>query len=341
MSVILRKWFLVFLLIAGGFALSPAYAQDDPTSQKQNAYTDPILGTQVSGLAQANDTSEYVKTTYQNLAKLYWALGKFYLSDTKAVDNYLQITECDLYRQYYHDDFQWNDIRNITKNKLQKERLKFPTKFEMMLPLTLGRYNVKDGTFSIENDTKFSGLKRVDMMADNKDEKLCTKIRTVSGYPIGVILYLNQPFTLEKIPVKPEIAALYIKKAKEKYASLPPDVRLVQYEREAYLRVLMSFDSYARTVNSSSGQKRAVVHGNIDGIQVYADVGRTEPLYIKDYKEVRRRIKTENEKKIMKDEVDNALSGFRELFKEYVTGGEDDEPSIDLKIDGDNKPDAE
>ena len=84
---------------------------------------------------------QYLPTTLENLAKLYWAVGKFTVDDDVAVDNYLRITECPIVLQYFHNDFEWQKIREATRQNLLSHMAGFPRHFEIVEEISLGDYD--------------------------------------------------------------------------------------------------------------------------------------------------------------------------------------------------------
>lgn len=97
---------------------------------------------------------EYQIITLRSLSKLYWAIGKFDLTDTRAVSNYLLINECDLYTQYYNDDLEWRKVQEAARDYLSKNMSHFSTKFEMVVPITLDRYDIENQKFMLDEKVR-------------------------------------------------------------------------------------------------------------------------------------------------------------------------------------------
>ena len=314
----MNKVFFCFSLMVACLCLSVGVMAQEPRLQKDSDIVmDPILGMTMQGEIPQGITNYrnnvYHDTTYSNLSKLYWAVGMHDLYDDDAIDRFLRINECDLYLKYYQDDFEWNEIRKATRKTIAEERATYPTKYEMLLPLSLSRYDLQRERFEVDEQTRFENMKKIDIALTSLDYT-CYTDHFLEGYPGSVVMLLDQPFTLTTVPVKPEIADLYLQEAKQRYANMPDKVRLRHYEREAYLRVLVSFSSYVGTERAAGGRKLAVMHAKIDAIEVYADRLMTKPLYIKDFAELRRRNRVNVVDEALKNEVDKALGGLKDFI---------------------------
>ena len=236
----------------------------------------------------------YVPATFENLSQLYWALGKFDISDDTAVNNYLMINECPLYAKFYFNDFEWAGIHEAAKKYISEHLSEFPTKFEIIKSISLDRYDVKDKVFYVQEDDAYHGSRRFDISINNEGTPVCDKVGIIPNYPRNIVLTLNRPLTLEKFPVEPELAAMYLEEAKRYYQYLPHSLQIHRYERVAYLRLKVSIYQYMNDVYTTrSNFAHAAVLGRLEGIEIYADSTKLKPLYIKEIKDrrVRRRRK--------------------------------------------------
>jgi len=231
---------------------------------------------------------KYVEPNLENISKLYWAIGKFDIADDKLIDYYLMINECDMYMQFYHNDFEWEKIQKATREHILNNLSNFPTKFEILSPLPLGRYDQEKEEFEIEPEAKITGLRRLDFAMNQLGYKeICARTGDIYEYPPNIVVILNRPFILEKIPVKRELAKMYIEEAKSFYDSLPPKLQLINYERLAFLRLKIKVTQYKNTVRLIGGDLRAVVFGRLEGFEVYADQDKMKPLYGKNFEDKR------------------------------------------------------
>jgi hypothetical protein len=129
------------------------------------------------------------------------------------------------------------------------------------------------------NDSKIIDMRRLDFSRNYFYKPVCGVVGEIPGYPHNVILALNRPFTIERIPVRPEIARMYLEQMADDVSLLPNALQITQYKRSAFLRLRVHLTKYKETVFTSSGV-RAVVFGTVDGVEVYADLQKTKPMYV-------------------------------------------------------------
>ena len=291
------------LLLAGSVLLTPlASAQDEPLYTKPNSnrveqeredMDIPLLDEYVFTKAVSEKDDGYVRPTVPNLSKLYWAIGKMDLNNNVHIDNFLRINECDLYLRFYHNDFEWEQIRDATREHIQSSLAEFPTTFEITNAISVGRYNEDTQAFEILPDSQISGLRRLDFTMNRVvDKGNCGNPGFIEGYPANMVIIMNRPLTLDSIPVKPQLAKLYIEESKRQFESLPPKYQIKIYERLAYLRLKIRVLQYKETSSSISGDLRAVVFGRLEGYEIYADSNLLKPLHFKvfDDRSTRRRV---------------------------------------------------
>lgn len=266
----------------------------------------------------------YVEPTIPNLSKLYWALGKLDIDNDALIDFYLMINECELYKQYYNNDIEWGRIQEAARQDILKSLATFPTRFEIMTPISLGRYDLTDKKFELVDKQRVNGMRRLDFAGNDQAHKVtCTKTGEIYDYPANLIIILNRPLVIDDIPVEYELAQLYIDESKSAYEALPPDLQVRLYERRAYLRLKVRITQYKNTVRVVNGDLRAVVFGTLDGYEIYADAGKMKPLYTK----------TITEKRFMRlKKPDSSPEQPKEesLEDEAVSGGSDETPEEGL-----------
>jgi hypothetical protein len=279
--------FLAFVLMASG--IRPASAQQDSsavarqgidsvdkTPKKQGSN---VIETDVTG--DVRPTSDgYVRATYDNLSKLYWALNMLKPDDDTAIDNFLLINECELYQQYYHNDFEWVKIRQAAREKIKKELPTYPIKFEIMIPIELGRYDLDKQQFDITPETKIIDMRKLDFSDNTIYHPTCNIVGEIDEYPHNIIVTLNRAFSIEHVPVEPQIAQMYLDEAKEKVSLLSAQAQVFAYRRVAFLRLKVHMTKYKETVMSTASDLRAVVFATIDGVEVYADSRKLKPMYM-------------------------------------------------------------
>ena len=230
------------------------------------------------------DENKYVDPTYSNLAHLYWALGLLDVNNNNLIDNFIAITECQVFQTYINNDLEWKDIRESTRDYLRKKYRLFPTHFKITIPIYLLRYNVDGEYFEVDQEeSAIQAARKIETIYNTKIGA-CGIGGEIDGYPQNLILYLNRPFSLPQIPVERELARLFlnetnIRNDSVRASSMMRATRRENAVRTAYLELMFRVHSYKESVNTSSGTMKAVVYAQIDFIRVYADIEKEKVLF--------------------------------------------------------------
>jgi hypothetical protein len=291
---LLRIFLASFLLVL----CAPAMAQDVVMPMASQPAPAPKIE-MTSEQSMPPDTAEvtilrdeyagkYNSATLQNLSKLYWRLGAFDFEDITAVANYLKINDCKIYTEYLNDDLEWAKIIEAMQDHLQKNYQSFPLNYQFILQLHFGTYDPVRRGFPIVDNTGFVDSKRVEMDSIDRYREICFDQQDVQRiYPTSAVILLPAPFTLDFIKLDEHVAQAFILRKKSEYSRLGEEARVNQYERTAFLRLRVSFSQYNGNVRGQDNQVMAILFGNIDGYEVFEDVGEQRLMQSVDLRNVK------------------------------------------------------
>lgn len=286
------KILIVYTLFLTAFFITNGHAQDTAPQEGETAHagTASIMnGEDIEKLAIKKEPKVikdgYIEPTFENLANMYWGVGKFDMDDNKAIDYYMMITNCPIYKQYFNNEFEWEKIRTAARQYIDANRSKLPTRFEAILPLVLNDYDVKMQQFSIDKAYQQHNIMRIDILSNLEGKNTCDFKGRIPLYPKNIIVVLNRPFSLRSFPVNPEIAQIYMeeqgrimtKKMENTFAKKTVKLHS-EHVRPAYLRLKLKLSQYKETI-SDQNMYRAVIYAAVEGWDVYADESETKPLY--------------------------------------------------------------
>lgn len=269
---------VILALFVMAILSSSAMAQDAaaPAAEAPVVADDPLIGDD-GKLKPVVD--EYVPMTIENLSKMYWAVALPNIDSDDDVDNYLLINECEMYTKFYHNDFEWQEIRRVTRDYIQKNIAKFPQTFEVIMPIYLDRYDIGAERFLIEPESQFVNVSRLDTRYNNVSDDICGVKSTIENYPRNLVLNFNLPFNLRDIPVKPEVAEFYMQESLRQYEGLPNKLKIMTYERVAFVRLkvtMLQFKEFARVGN---GPLKGVFFARVEGYDIFADQNKRLLMY--------------------------------------------------------------
>lgn len=255
----ISKFIIAFSLCLLVFNSSLAVAQQDKS--------------EATIIEAAEPDDEFVTGSVQNFSKLYWKLGALSVESEKAVDNFLLINECDLYKSFQFDEFLWYDLVKATKNMLKTRRDDFPNKFKFRFTIDLGRYDTERRGFPLVNNTAILNLRRVEIGGNSLSEDICgMRNKEIEMYPRNVILVLNKPFTFELLELDEHLAQAFIVRRKYDDYKLSDEERELGYKRPVYMQLRVEFAYFQGIEKGTYGKSSlAIVYGKILGIDVYED----------------------------------------------------------------------
>ncbi len=284
--MIFKPTFFVFFLCAAFIGAPLAQAQTEPQTEapQENFPSSSLTRTQTVAppISMPEDNSEvtilrdeyagkYNLSSLQNLSQLYWRLGAFDFDDDVAVSNYIKINDCKIYTEYLNDDMEWKQIIGVMKDHLKKSSTGFPVNFQFVLQLHLGRYDPEAGGFPVVDKTGFTDVKRLQVDSMDHSKQICFDPKPVQDYPRSVTVILSKPFTLDFVKLDEHVAQAYILRKKSEFSKLDDATKLKSYERDAYLRLRITFSQYHGNLRAQNDDTMAILYGNIDGYEIFED----------------------------------------------------------------------
>jgi hypothetical protein len=268
--------FLPVLVLLATLLFAPAFAksetQSQPAAQPQSDFSS-IL---------------YETPTVAKLSRLYWGLGKFKTAeDPKAhVNNYLKINECDLFKEFGHNEFEWRKIVDTTYDFLQKKQLAFSRNFAIVMPLHFSEYNSEKNAFEIWDKYKIKNSRSFESKAFDFNDNICGSAgKDIPGYPRSLFIELSRPFNLSYVPMPPERAEEFIKYKEPQFLALRDKQKTQEglyYSRDIYMVMKVRIFSYKEDVDVKAGYRLAKVLGVLDRYEIYQDKDLKTLLYAED-----------------------------------------------------------
>ncbi len=229
----------------------------------------------------------YERPNVKTLSQLYWRMLKLDPENDAHVDNFMMINECDLYRDYYQNEFEWIRIRDASRQFLMENRKDFPIHFEFVQPLRLAEYDLETQEFDIWQPYKINGVRRFEVLAEDLYKDVCDQKSkyVIEGYPKGLLTELNRPFTLDTISVPPETAREYIesKLVPTKKGSAMAAKDELYESRAAYLVMRFRVFSYKEDERVRNFGQMAKVLAVLESYQIFGDRDQQNLLFGEDY----------------------------------------------------------
>lgn len=141
----------------------------------------------------------YVHPTWDNLVKTLVRYGALDLSDDKLLDEYAIVTDCDLYRTFYQNEFKWRAVRDAMRDSINMNiATKFPANYVYEDKLALDKYDFQQQMFRFNEKNP---LQRVNaFFLFRSDGRTCNDLR-VNYLPRAFRAVLDESVTLPGLPL--------------------------------------------------------------------------------------------------------------------------------------------
>lgn len=230
----------------------------------------------------------YETIDINNLSKLYWKMGVMDINDHRHVDSYMLIHECDIYREYHHNEFEWGTVREQAQLSIKNNAQDFANRFKFVQSLKFGEYNFKTQRFEIQDQYKMLGIRQLEAAARTADLGACGRFhkKVFKYYPLKFVIYLNQPYSMVDVPVSPERAKVFVEekqiifnRMKEKYKTKASMLGL----REVFVMYKVKVNSFRESVYVQNFGDLHYMNGILEGIEIFKDQDLTELIYFKNF----------------------------------------------------------
>ncbi len=294
------KFLLAFLaasFLSGGIAHAQE-AEPIPAPPGSFSQSEPIPAPAPAGAAtdpadaanaepEADLSATYEDINIATLSKMFWRLGALEIGNNEAIDNYMMINNCDIYKENVYNELVWEDIRENARKLLEKDKEQFSVRFKFIQPLRLKDYDDDTQKFGVLEDYQIDGIKKFEVLSDDIDTVVCNQSfpKMIPGYPRALMIEMSQPFTLTEIPIASDKAQAYIEEKMKRFNRLEDDQKTksnLYGMRDAYLVIKIKMFSYLGTERIGYYE-----YGRfftiLEGFEVYADEAHTDLLYFENY----------------------------------------------------------
>jgi len=230
------------------------------------------LGPSASAAPKKVVEHTYTQMTYANLYKLAWSYDAYSVDNVEALNTYLMISECTLYKKFFQNEFEWEKVKIATKDFLKNNKDTVPRYYEYVQPIFMGRYDYALQGFPLVKAEDFKGQKNLQFANFRNGETDCGKYSfNFNNYPSTGVLSLSSPLNLSFIRVPLKLAQKYIE-WRNKQGNYDDE------KRQAYIRYRIRVDAY-EGMKAFTGMKSFNFKGKLMRIDVFADEEMLLPLY--------------------------------------------------------------
>lgn len=162
----MKKWIVFFVVVL--FAIGDdvrAETQALPTSRPLTQSSAPSSTTVMpaADASHSGPNESYLVPNWVDLVHTLVRLHAISLDDETLLDEYSIITQCDLYKYYYQDEFKWNKVRAaILANTLEKQAT-YPLAYSFDTKLQLNHYDFHQNLYVFSDKATLSHVNSIVM----------------------------------------------------------------------------------------------------------------------------------------------------------------------------------
>ncbi len=229
----------------------------------------------------------YERPNRQKFSQLFWALDVFDINDDQNIDNFLIINDCDIYKDYKNNEFEWKNVQKSAREFLAESKSQFPLRFELVQPLFLGEYDVEKKHFNIVDDYKIKARTRFEVLPGDHAERLCNDLVPSENYPAGLVAEINRPIDMTVLEVPVDVAKAYIEEKTRIFNALGDSYKTryaIINQRDAYIFTQIKFLAYKKSYVDSSWLTMVELMAILENIEIYADRDKKFLLWSQDFR---------------------------------------------------------
>jgi hypothetical protein len=265
---------LLSLVVAGLFLFNPIAVFAAPDTKADTQLDLGALGPSVPKIVGKRMVeTTYTQVSYSNLYKLAWSYDAYSSSNEDALNTYLMITECNLYNKFFVNEFEWEKIKNATKEYIRINKDNVPRYYEYIQPIYMGRYDYSLQGFPIVDAKEFKAQKNFQFASFGSGDTSCGHYNlNPIIYPSTAVISISSPLNLSFIRVPIQLAQKYVEWRSKQ--GIFEDTK-----RQAFVRYRIRIDGYQGVKSYSAGVNAFNFNGKLMRLDVFADKELLLPLY--------------------------------------------------------------
>ncbi len=188
--------------------------------------------------------------------------------DPEQFKEYAIIEDCEIYQEYFNNDFEWNRIRLAVKEEIQNIKPSSRVK-KVRVPGTIEftRYNFTTQSFDLHEDSVFGGVGFIQITESKYD--LCDEEysdRSLKKLPYIYFLKPEIPFNLYRVPVSKVVAQKVLDRT----------IPNADETRTIYIDINVTLDAFFEVKEEGFRGYAGYVLGSVDSIDFFTDQYRED-----------------------------------------------------------------
>jgi hypothetical protein len=226
----------------------------------------------------------YAEVTWPNLLNAMIRFNAIDLiQDDELMDEYAAITDCDLYKFYFHDDFKWNHARDVMRQSIHKNMQQYTTRFSYDARFKLDRYDFQNKMYRFNQRTLLNNIRQIVVM--DFSGSVCSDVM-LRYFPKKYAMKLDPPLTIPGVTLAPKEAEDLLNFMNTNnnhehyiYARINMAVTYVEPARKVYADANVADSKNYRYTQSGKDSAMFVLDAHADKVEFFRDPAMTELVY--------------------------------------------------------------
>lgn len=227
----------------------------------------------------------YISPTWADLLRTMVRFGALDLQDDNLLDEYAAVTDCDIYKFYFKDDFKWNAIRKKIRDSADLKMTTYSAHYYFYTVLKLEHYDFDKKIYRFTPATTINNV-NVFKLFGYPTQNYCD--RHIRYIPAAFQAVTDVPFTLAGLPLAPADAQALLRQMEadknvDHAVIVKFDMTITYIGRLLKLATGVGASSrqvkYSQTFDDSKGPIVLRLDARLDSVEFYEDVAMTKLVY--------------------------------------------------------------
>ncbi|MDD3182036.1 MAG: DUF4852 domain-containing protein [Alphaproteobacteria bacterium] len=159
---------------------------------------------------------EYVKPNSERILESLVRFGALDLSNDQILDAFAQIKACDIYQEFYKDEFKWQKIRPVIREQVKKDIGTYPTAYRYETMLKLGRYDFEKKLYPFDESAQRFNINVFPINRDALNTCRFVSIHNAAGIlPTSFKFVLDSLINIVSLPLDAEEGKAVVRRMDE------------------------------------------------------------------------------------------------------------------------------
>lgn len=151
----------------------------------------------------------FTDVEYRTLTQTYFAMYDGGNPTNQMLDEYAQMTHCDLYKEHFTNDFKWEKIRGSIRKDFSADN-DIQVDYEIKGDALLGRYDFEKNQFPVIGKARHDNIGKLFLFAQGGYFSFCNRRGNLEYLPASYVVKLFEPFSTHALDVPPEMASAIV-----------------------------------------------------------------------------------------------------------------------------------